>query len=86
MQSWKVFSHSIRGGEFYALSCPSKEDYLSGKCCSSLDDDSANAIPEIVLMGFNVDQSARGRYYLRTEGPRPADTKEKSLGCTWVPD
>ncbi len=88
IQSWKVFSESIRGSTFYALSCPSKEEYLSGKCCSSLKDysNTTGTSPKITLMGLNVDQSARGRYFLRTDGSQPADTKAKSLGCAWVPD
>ncbi|XP_066598386.1 pancreatic triacylglycerol lipase-like [Prorops nasuta] len=61
-RSWAYFTESINSKiGLSAIKCDNYDRYMSGECEGS----------EVVLMGENVERSAKGSYYLRTRSEPP---------------
>ena len=81
-QSWRIFVKSIKNGSnFYALKCDSEEHFVSGRCCMEPE---VRGVERIAILGEDVDQTLRGKFYLYTDASQPKPTKEESTNCQWL--
>ena len=74
LRAWKIFEDSIEGSEFYAIQCPTFQDFESGSCC-----DNGNLV---AILGDQTRNNTRGIFYFYTNSVKPFVMGRKlSINC-----
>ena len=54
LRAWKIYEDSIEGSEFYAIQCPTFQEFESRSCCEN----------QVVLLGDQTLNNTRGIFLL----------------------